>query len=877
MSVDVASLAIRVESLEARKAQQDLDGLSRAGARSEQSMKALLLRTVSLTAAVAGMAALYRASSDRARQFSTSVSELSAITGATGVELQKLTDASKRFGATTTLSASEAVKAFQLVASAKPDLLGNAEALTATTEAAIRLAEATGQSLPEAANTLGSALNQFGAGAEEADRFINVLAAGSQKGAALVGEVAESLKTAGVVASSAGISFEETNGAIQLLSQFAIKGSESGTALRNVILTLNTSMDENLRPSVVGLGQALENLSDMQLTETQLLDIFDKRSITVAKTLINNRDKYEDLTEAITNTNIAHTQAATRVDNLDGDIKGLNSAYEALLITLGENFMPMQRDVTQQMRNSLLALNDYAESAQGAGDNSMIMAFAMASLSKIAFRAGVEFKDLGDLIGATAAQLAAFATLDFDAARAIGQARRDTRAQLEEEIERYGDIVDFGQIILDMERERNQIIAERNNSEDPEDPDEGKNKGPGEATVSSNQQMLDAAMARHTQGIELIKLQTEAEIAALMELTDLTVEQEQIRRDLIAQIREEEINQIKDSKNEIFAAVEEQYASERDLIRAKAEEQIEALTQLTDLTAEEEQRRADLVAAIRMAEQEQIDAINSDAMDRIYERYATERELAELKAEEQIEALMGLTDLTAEEEQRRADLITEIREGLAENLVKIEERRIKREGTMAEKAGLARLKFEQKTAKEKTDTVLGEMVSMTAGVAQHNKVLFNINKAAAISQAVVDNYSGFMRTMADYPYPINIALAGLSLAAGASQIAAIASTSYEGGGGGTTPSAAGSMAVINDRPIESDSAGGNSILDEVEDRRNLDRDNSIQVVVTGNVGWTPEIIDELAEGLRQATEDRDVVIIGSNSRQAQEITGGGGG
>ena len=94
--------------------------------------------------------------------FEQSVADLSAITGATGEDLKFYADAAREMGAVTTLSASEVADAFRLVASAKPDLLSNAEALKEVTAQAITLAEAAGISVPEAANTMASALNQFG-------------------------------------------------------------------------------------------------------------------------------------------------------------------------------------------------------------------------------------------------------------------------------------------------------------------------------------------------------------------------------------------------------------------------------------------------------------------------------------------------------------------------------------------------------------------------------------------------------------------------------------------------------------------------------------------------------------------------------------------
>lgn len=116
--------------------------------------------------------------------------------------------------------------------------------------------------------------------------------------------------------------------------------------------------------------------------------------------------------------------------------------------------------------------------------------------------------------------------------------------------------------------------------------------------------------------------------------------------------------------------------------------------------------------------------------------------------------------------------------------------------------GATRLqKFEMLNAQNKTKFVLAEAIKLTQGVAQNNKTMFKINKVAAIANAVVNTAQAITRTMADYPYPVNIALAALTAAAGFAQIQSIKSTQFQGGGGGTTPSAAGSVPVLNNNPV----------------------------------------------------------------------------
>lgn len=290
-------------------------------------------------------------------EFGQAISDLSAITGAVGKDLDFLTQKSKEFGETTTLSASQAAEAFRVIASAKPDLLESVDALALVTQEAIVLAEATGDSLPTAANVMASSLNQFSAGADQASRFINVLAAGSKRGAALVGEMGEALKFAGVIASKqAKLGFEETNAALQLLSTFAIKGGEAGSQLRGILLGLTTQSNDAFNPAIVGLGTALDNLAVSELSAGEALKLFQRRNLAAATVLIENRDKLATLTAQLTGTNIAYEQQAIRVDNLSGDLKGLKSAYEGVELTIGRKLNGTLRVLTKSATENLRAL-----------------------------------------------------------------------------------------------------------------------------------------------------------------------------------------------------------------------------------------------------------------------------------------------------------------------------------------------------------------------------------------------------------------------------------------------------------------------------------------------------------------------------------------
>lgn len=292
------------------------------------------------------------------REYGQALSDLSAITGATGAQLKTLDEAAQEMGRSTEYSASQAVEALKLMASAKPELLQTADGLTEATKSALTLAQAAGSTLPDATRTLALSLNQFGAGAQEADRYINVLAAGAKFGASEIADTAAAIKNGGVAAAQAGIGFETLNAAIQVLAEREIKGGEAGTALRNVILALEKGTDKTLKPSVVGLSGALENLSKKNLSTAQAVKLFGVENINAASVLVDNRNKLGALTQALTGTQTAHEQAAIRVNNLNGDIMGLTSAFEGMIIKIGQSSTGPLRSGIQSVTDGINLLTD---------------------------------------------------------------------------------------------------------------------------------------------------------------------------------------------------------------------------------------------------------------------------------------------------------------------------------------------------------------------------------------------------------------------------------------------------------------------------------------------------------------------------------------
>lgn len=339
-----------------------------------------------VAAATAAYATFVVKATKLSSEFTTALSDLSAITGATGKDLEYLSDQSRKLGASTTLSASGVAGAFKLVASAKPDLLTSGEALASVTKEVIALAEASGTDLTNAANTVGSALNQYGAGAEEAGRFVNVLAAGSKFGASEVALTAEALRDSGTVAAGAGISFEQLNASIQALASRSIKGANAGVNLRNVFLRLQIQSNKDFNPAIVGLTTALENLGKANLSTAELTKLFGRQTVVAGKTLIDSAGSIDSLTQSLTNTSTAYEQARIRNDNLAGATKRLNSTYEEFALKIGKSHEPGVRNLVERATDLLGVWNKVNDTVSDSTPIWDLVTDALTSASKVVNR-----------------------------------------------------------------------------------------------------------------------------------------------------------------------------------------------------------------------------------------------------------------------------------------------------------------------------------------------------------------------------------------------------------------------------------------------------------------------------------------------------------
>lgn len=288
---------------------------------------------------------------------------LKALTGLDDDSIAWLTEQAKKLSTTMTKeglrvrqSASEILDAYMLVGSAKPELLGDKEALAAVTEEAMRLqAAAKDIKLSEAVDALTLSLNQYGAAADQAGRFSNVLAAGSKEGAANIASQARTIRNAGVAAASANVSIEQTVGLIETLAEKGIKDEVAGTGLKKFFLTLQTGADQT-NPKVVGLSQALENLKEKSLSAGDIKDMFGEEGYNVASVILQDIDKVKQYTEAVTGTNIAYEQAAINSRTAAAALDQARNKMKLAAVELGEKLNPAFTVSTNLATNLLKTL-----------------------------------------------------------------------------------------------------------------------------------------------------------------------------------------------------------------------------------------------------------------------------------------------------------------------------------------------------------------------------------------------------------------------------------------------------------------------------------------------------------------------------------------
>ena len=327
------------------------------------SVSAAIAPVAALVGGIAAIGYTFSESISSVSDFETHLDGLQSLTGLSDDAMKSISDGAIEMSKGFKSSASDIVDSMKLIGSQAPELLKNKDALMAVTEAANVLSEAAGIEVVDAAKGITTVMNQMGASASEATNIINVLAASSQQGSADVAYLNTAFEKSGTAAKSAGMNYTQLAAAVETVAPKFSSADVAGSQLNSTLLALSVQANDNFKPAVVGMDQALQNLAKAEMNDAQMKDLVGASNITMLKTLLEGIDTFKGFESSLAGTNTAYEQMATNTDNLDGTIGGLKSNWEALLLTLGESdIIQGVIQFFQQIITTLTDLVDYISS-----------------------------------------------------------------------------------------------------------------------------------------------------------------------------------------------------------------------------------------------------------------------------------------------------------------------------------------------------------------------------------------------------------------------------------------------------------------------------------------------------------------------------------
>lgn len=333
-----------------------------------------------LTLAIGGVGT---AAVKTAADFDAGMSQVAAISGATGDDLEALRDKAREMGSKTKFSASEAASAMEYMAMAgwkTGDMLGGIEGI-------MNLAAASGEDLATTSDIVTDALTAFGLSAEDSGHFADILAAASSNANTNVSMMGETFKYCAPIAGALGFSAEDTAEAIGLMANAGIKSTQAGTALRTIMNNLTGEVKisgkaiGDVTIATTNADGSMRDLSDILADcRTAFSGLSESEKAQAAETLVGKNamsgflalmnaapEDIDKLSNAIDNCDgTAESMAATMQDNLAGQLTILKSQLEELAISFGEILMPAIRSIVSHIQGFIDKLNGMDESQKKA-------------------------------------------------------------------------------------------------------------------------------------------------------------------------------------------------------------------------------------------------------------------------------------------------------------------------------------------------------------------------------------------------------------------------------------------------------------------------------------------------------------------------------
>lgn len=419
--------------------------------------------------------------------FEAQMSRVSAISGATGGELAKLSDKAKQMGESTIFSATESAQAFEYMAMAgwkTEDMLDGIEGI-------MNLAAASGENLATVSDIVTDALTAMGYSAKDAGKFADVMAAASSNANTNVSLMGETFKYAASVAGAMGYSMEDVSVAIGLMANSGIKGAQAGTSLRSILTNLaspTTAMSKAMEKLGVSVKDETGQMRSLDDVMTQLRKGFSKldeaQKAEYASTIAGKygmsgllavvnatEEDFNKLTRAVQGSaGAAQDMADTMNDNLKGALtiigsqweSAMNSVYESIVNTLGQDKInSIVEGVISAIQGFGQAVADVAAFIVGHGEEIIAVLGAIATAVAIAFVADkiIAFVSMltGPLgiviaLGAAVAAIGLFMMANDDANSSMSETEkfiRETNAALAEQKDRWKEIQEKRQTYLD--------------------------------------------------------------------------------------------------------------------------------------------------------------------------------------------------------------------------------------------------------------------------------------------------------------------------------------------------------------------------------------------------------------------------------------------
>lgn len=315
---------------------------------------------------------------DVAGSYEETLSTVEALSGASENEMAELSGMAKQLGAETQYTAQESADAMTYMAMAgweTEDMLNGMDGV-------LQLAAASGEDLALVSDIVTDNLTAFGLAASDTAHFSDVLASAATSSNTSVSIMGETFKQSASIAGALGYSVDDVAVAVGLMANSGIKGSMAGTALKN---TFNGLL-EGVELTGAALGEyefsaqksdgTMKNFAETinelrsvfgQMTEAEktsnAMAIAGNRSYNGLLAIVNAADEdFDSLSDSIKNCNgAASKMASIKMDNMKGDLKLAQSAWEGVTIAVGEQFTPVMRKAYQAAAEVFSWMKDFVE------------------------------------------------------------------------------------------------------------------------------------------------------------------------------------------------------------------------------------------------------------------------------------------------------------------------------------------------------------------------------------------------------------------------------------------------------------------------------------------------------------------------------------